>query len=363
MRVIKEGRAHIKVFEGVFYNPMAAFSRTFGVSSLAAFSRFRGKNLIVADAMAATGIRGIRYFLESGAVDKVIFNDKMSGAYENIKHNVMLNKISNYEVYNYDTNLFNELVCRNKVDAIDIDPFGSPSPYIDSLVRAVKHKGMVIISATDLTALCGIYPSAAFRKYFSYVYKNDFCHEVALRILIKELVVAGGRNNRCIYPLVSMFSEQYARVYAYVLSAKRIPRENIGYICEDSSGFKVVQTPNKLKSSRFMGPLWVGPLHETHFLNYLEDAISTLELDYTDVKRLKKLLEIMKKEVSLPPYSYKLSSLVSKLKVPQPKINKMIELLESVGYLAGRSHMGRDLLKTNAPIQVIEDLLRSEDLK
>jgi len=357
MRIIKEGKASIRVFEGVFYNPMAAFSRTVGVVALTAFSMLKGRSMVVADAMAATGIRGIRYFLESVGIDKIIFNDKMPYAYENIKYNVELNKISNYEIYKYDTNLFNELVCRNKVDIIDVDPFGSPSPYIDSLVRAVKHRGMIIISATDLTALCGIYPNAAFRKYFSYVYKNDFCHETALRILIKELVIAGGRNNKYVYPFLSMFSEQYARIYAYVISAKRVPKENIGYIYEDLSGFKVIHNPSQLKSNRFIGPLWTGPLHDIRFIEYFEKALSITELGNSEVKRLKKLIEILKKEVSLPPYSYRISKLASKLKIPQPKINKIIELLESAGYLAGRSHMGKDLLKTNAPIQVIEDLL------
>ena len=55
---IREGATRIFVSKKVFYNKLAKFSRSIGVPVVSMESRLKN-NIVVADALAATGIRGI----------------------------------------------------------------------------------------------------------------------------------------------------------------------------------------------------------------------------------------------------------------------------------------------------------------
>jgi len=357
---IREGKAEIAVFDGVFYNPLAKFTRSFGIIVLSAFSKYTGRGLTVSDAFSGTGIRGIRYYLESINIEKIIFNDRSSRAYENIKYNVLLNRIDSYEIYKLDANIFLNLVGREYADVIDIDPYGSPSKYIDSAMYAIKNRGIIAITATDLTALCGLFPRSAFRKYNSRIIKNDFCHEVALRVLIKELVISGGRHGKIVHPLVSMFSEQYARIYVYVYRGKiGYPYKNIGYITLGEDGYIVTTSLSKIKSEKYIGPLWIGSMHDPVFLNKMEDILEFYISYDKDFKKIYKIIKDMKNECFLPPFYYKISRLSSILKISPPSIKEVLHELKSRGFKAGVSHINRDYLKTDAPYSLVLDVLRT----
>ena len=40
-------------------------------------------------------------------------------------------------------------------DCIDLDPYGSPSIFLDSAIRSVKNGGLLLVTATDAGPLCG----------------------------------------------------------------------------------------------------------------------------------------------------------------------------------------------------------------
>ena len=62
-----------------------------------------------------------------------------------------------------------------RFDAVDLDPFGTPSPFVDDALRATKHGGILSVSATDTAVLCGIYPSVAQRKYLGLPLRTEYC--------------------------------------------------------------------------------------------------------------------------------------------------------------------------------------------
>jgi len=361
MKLLKEGSVSFYLFNDVFYNPLAKFSRTFGVLAIYTFSKYVGRGLVVADSFAASGIRGLRYYVESNVVDKIVFNDKNPVAYQNIVYNIKFNKIKDARVFNLNYFVFLPILGRGHFDVIDIDPYGTPAPYIDLAISFVKNRGLIIITATDLTALCGLYPRAAFRKYGSDIIKTDFCHEVALRVLIKELVFAGGRHNRIVLPLASMFSEQYARIYAYVYDGRRdFPKNNLGYIEITNDRCYSVKRVSDSVNKPYIGPLWIGSLHDKEFIEYMIKYVDKLNIEESEYKRLKSLLKLMKEEIELPPYSFKVSKLASKLRVSPPTLIDIIDRLKGMGFKAGRSHLGKDYFKTNAPYHVVLGVL--EDL-
>ncbi|MEM1761591.1 MAG: N2,N2-dimethylguanosine tRNA methyltransferase, partial [Desulfurococcaceae archaeon] len=116
----------------VFYNPEAVISRDLTVLFLKAIM---GKsNFFFVDLLSGTGIRGLRIAVEVGGYG--ILNDVDPRAYHYIRRNIALNNLEDrVEAYNNEANaLLNTLVFTGVfVDYIDVDPYGSPVPFLDSI--------------------------------------------------------------------------------------------------------------------------------------------------------------------------------------------------------------------------------------
>ena len=148
----------------VFYNPVMKFNRDISVLLLNSVS---DKEMNIADMLAGSGIRSIRFLLElnKNKIKNIFINDHSKDAIKNIKNNLKLNKIKNKKIIisNSDANLF--LLNSMGFDYIDIDPFGTPNMFLDSAVKRISRNGIIAITATDTSALCGTYPKACLRKY------------------------------------------------------------------------------------------------------------------------------------------------------------------------------------------------------
>lgn len=66
----------------------------------------------------------------------------------------------------------------SRFDAIDLDPYGSASTFLDSAVQAVADGGILLVTCTDMGVLCGNHSEACFAKYGSMSLKAKFCHEM-----------------------------------------------------------------------------------------------------------------------------------------------------------------------------------------
>ena len=86
--MITEGLAKIKTSKNVFYNPVMKLNRDISVVLLNAL----GRKMTIADIMAATGVRSIRFLKEVKGV-KVFINDNSKEAVKLIKQNLKLNKV------------------------------------------------------------------------------------------------------------------------------------------------------------------------------------------------------------------------------------------------------------------------------
>ena len=53
-----------------------------------------------------------------------------------------------------------------RYNVIDVDPYGSPTRFLDSAVRALKNGGLIALTATDMAVLCGVKALVCTRKYF-----------------------------------------------------------------------------------------------------------------------------------------------------------------------------------------------------
>lgn len=126
-------------------------------------------------------MRSIRYYkeLDQDRLEYIAANDMDSKAVDTILKNVELNEI-NPEKFKVFTKEASQLLYSNMnhFDIIDLDPYGSAAPLIDSALLSLKSGGLLCVTYTDMSVLCGNYPETTFYKYGSIPHKTSSCHEV-----------------------------------------------------------------------------------------------------------------------------------------------------------------------------------------
>ena len=304
--------------EGVFYNRDMVFNRD---TSIFLLHNIPIRNAL--DALAATGVRGIRIAKEL-KID-VSINDRNPKAYELIKKNVQLNKV-NAEILNRDAN---SIMAERRFDYVDVDPFGTPVPYIDMALRSGKIIG---ISATDTATLSGT-TSKIERRYLAKILKNPGNHELGIRILLAYIARMAARFDRGIVPLLSYWRGHAYRVYIRIRRGPGMANKSL----------------SKVKNTEFGGPLWTGSIHDLEFLRSAEIPESI------DEKEFEKYLTLWKNEKFF--MYYEIPEICSTLHISQPPILKIISGLREVGYEAYRTHFSPQGIKTNAPSDYLQRVL------
>ncbi len=344
----------------VFFNPFIKTVRDLSVLVCKAYGKLYGK-FTLGDALAGMGARALRVANEVNECEEAHMNDKSYLAIDYAKRSASANKIINKCVFtNYDACYF-LINHEDRFDIVEIDPFGSPSPYLDCAFKAIRDEGMLCITGTDVTALCGVYRRVALRRYFGYSLNTEFNHEIAVRLLLGLSALMGARLDLGIEPLFSHFTRNHARIYFKVIRGANLADQtlnSLGYILycfnclyrESSKGLKG-SCPICGSSLSFAGPLWLGKLHDENFI----DAM--LERCPQEFKDAKNIVKRAKEEVNLPASYYKLDYICKKLKIPCPKVSKVIEELIKLGYRASRTLFDGNSIKSDAPIKVIKDVI------
>ena len=103
-----------------------------------------------------------------------------------------------------------------RFDVVDLDPYGSASPFLDIAVQCVTDGGLMCVTCTDMAVLCGAHSESCFSKYGSVAIKSKACHEEALRIVLHTVEAAASRHKRAITPLLSVHMDFYVRVFVRV---------------------------------------------------------------------------------------------------------------------------------------------------
>ncbi|NJE47383.1 tRNA (guanine(26)-N(2))-dimethyltransferase [Thermococcus sp. GR7] len=372
LKEVREGLARIlvpkaeRIYDApVFYNPLMALNRDISVLALKVLGSRR-----VLDALSATGIRGVRYALETPA-GEIWLNDINPNAFRLIVDNVKLNfsgelkiegKMAVLEgektlvVTNADANrLMNEQF--RYFDFVDLDPFGSPMEFLDSALRAVKRRGVLAITATDTGVLCGAYRNACLRKYLAEPIRGELCHEAGLRILIGTLVRYAAKYDLGVEVLLAYYRDHYFRAFLQLRNgAKRADKsmKQLGYLYQDESGkfeFENAFLPSKATAH---GPLWLGPLKNQEFVEELHRLSAEHPLGS---KKTRKFLELLKDELDVP-FFYDTHAVARRHGLEVRKLAGVIEILYEKGYKATRTHFSPTALKTDAPFEEVLEALR-----
>ncbi|KAK3136242.1 hypothetical protein QOZ80_5BG0430260 [Eleusine coracana subsp. coracana] len=242
---IREGRAEIFTdeFNSVFYNKAQVNNRDISIAVLRSFvskrreeyatrltkggrkdnaltERTKYKAPRVLEALAASGLRAIRYALEVDGIGEVVAIDNSEVAIEACKKNIYHNSslVSSKVVPHLADARVYMLNHPKEFDVVDLDPYGSPAAFLDSAVQCVADGGILMCSATDMAVLAGGNAEVCFSKYGSYPLRGKHCHEMAMRILLACIESHAIRHKRYIVPIISVHMDFYIRVFVQVFT-------------------------------------------------------------------------------------------------------------------------------------------------
>ncbi|OEH77484.1 hypothetical protein cyc_02959 [Cyclospora cayetanensis] len=129
-------------------------------------------------------------------------------------------------------------------DVIDVDPYGSCSPFLDAAVGAVRSGGLLCVTSTDMCTLVGNSLETAFYKYGGAAAKMSAHHEVALRLVLQAVAQAAAKHRRAIQPLLCLSVDFYVRLFVRVVESpeqcKQLhQKESMVFHCPSCEAFTV----------------------------------------------------------------------------------------------------------------------------
>ena len=101
----------------------------------------------------------------------------------------------------------------NLYDYVDIDPFGTPVYFAEHAIKSLSDNGILAVTATDTSCLCGRFVKACLRKYSSRPLNNEFNKETGIRILVWKMQQIAENQGKCLIPIFVHSSDHYLRAY------------------------------------------------------------------------------------------------------------------------------------------------------
>jgi tRNA (guanine26-N2/guanine27-N2)-dimethyltransferase len=344
----------------VFYNPRMELNRD---ATILLLSLLRPNDYL--DAMGGTGVRGLRAASECGL--SVTINDHHPHAVDLIRRNAEYLGVS-VDITRENVNI---LGSSRHFDAVDLDPFGSPAPFTDSLIRSAWR--YLFVTATDTAPLCGAHLNAGMRRYFSRPYNTEYHAEVGLRTLLGFICRETVKYDRGIAPLFCFARSHYVRLHLELFpgtSAADRSLEHIGFIhhclrCPTRTeqrglGAETTTCPGCGGRMRSIGPLWLGEIAERPILSRMQEALPALSLHTRP--ELHTLLTLCREELDLS-FHYDYHLLAKVLGRSPPPLDTVLESLTAWGYRASRAHYSGTALKTDASVEAILQALREASEK
>jgi tRNA (guanine26-N2/guanine27-N2)-dimethyltransferase len=308
--------------------------------------------------MSASGIRGIRMKKEVPREMDVTINDWDAGAYELLRKNADLNSVD----VNVSNRGANTLLSCTQFDFVDLDPFGTPAPYVDSTCRSAKVA--MGVTATDTAPLCGAHLRAGIRRYASRPLKTPYYPEVGLRTLLGKVAREQAKYDKAVRPLLCHATEHYVRLYLEVqhgvACADRMV-DQLGFLqhcptCHyhDLRPGTAVSVPDRCPvcgcRASVGGPLWLGPTKDDDFVARVTATVAAGE--FGSKVRALRLLETIGGEIEVPMY-YDQHILCRDMKVTPTAISVLLDALRGQGFRASRTHFSGIGFKTDAPVNEI----------
>lgn len=360
----------------------------------------------ILEALSASGLRAIRYSKEIPLAKKIIANDLSSEAVKSIQLNIDYNE-ANEKVLSNESNAITHMsINPNEYHVIDLDPYGTVAPFIDSAINSVKNGGLLLITCTDLGVLAGNgYPEKCFALYGGSNVWGDATHESALRLVLGLVGRTAAKYGISIEPVLSLSIDFYVRVFVrvwekpikvkefmslnevvfkcsgcYASTGQGLGKMNDGSIKGNKFGLSKIEDTMSSQCSycgytnHICGPMWGGQLHDKEFINEILKLVEIEEKNeeeagegevktYGTLKRVKGMLTMAKNELCVEGENYEeqrasqlyfATTTISRvLKIPAPSIDDYCSAIGNLGFKASLTHAASNCIKTNAPWLII----------
>jgi tRNA(guanine-26,N2-N2) methyltransferase len=288
---------------------------------------------------------------------------------------------------------------------VDIDPYGSPIPFIDSAMQSMARNGVMEVSATDTAALTGSSRTALMRRYGARVRTDSLSHDSGMRVMLATFSRVAARHDRSIVPLVSFWDSHHLRVSFRVLKGVSVANK-----LEDSIGWRVhaptkeevlasidaklnhgddrgslpmhcmlpLEFPLDRSDSRISGPLWIGPTGNEKAMSSMteERALESCGPEFTvddelgwdqrkfetERRKVTRSVRHISEESGVISANHlivvdDLAAWLGTGAPPSPR--KIVDVLRESGHSAGISSYGRPSFRTSAPWEGIVEAAMS----
>lgn len=288
---------------------------------------------------------------------------------------------------------------------VDVDPYGSPVPFIDAVIQSLARSSVIEVSATDTAALTGSSRRPLLRRYGARVRTDRLAHDTGLRVMLAVVARAAARHDRSIEPLLSVWDSHHLRVSTRVIrsvGAANGVEGCLGWRVHAPSkeevegsmasglhhGASLEQLPMDCllpldyrldrNDSRVSGPLWIGAMGEASAMSSMtaeraieacgpptiEDGpIGWTERDFELERRrvARSVRNISEEAGAIDTHQHiVVDDLAAWLGVgAPPSPRRMVEALRDAGHRAGLTHYGRPSFRTNSPWEDIVDAAKS----
>ncbi|SVA79284.1 uncharacterized protein METZ01_LOCUS132138, partial [marine metagenome] len=282
---------------------------------------------------------------------------------------------------------------------VDIDPYGTPLPFLDTAIQSLARRGIAEISATDSAALTGSSKNALLRRYGARVRTDGLAHDSGLRVLLATVARTAARHERSIEPLLSIWESHHLRVSVRVLRSVEGANDvecSLGWrvacpTAEEISSsiesglqpetsldslpmhcFLPLSHPVDRSDKRISGPMWTGPVGQTEAMASMteeralelcgpstieDDPVGWTERDFEyERRRVIRSVRHISEESGVidAPHLILVDELASWLgsgSPPSPSV--MAEALRRAGHRAAVAHYGKPAFRTDAPWDVV----------
>ena len=340
-----------------FYNPQSKLVRDLGILAATVYKQDRG-SLRVLDALAGCGIRSLRYWQESNS-DYLWVNEGNPDNSFILQQNLAEAIASGHcQITHQDAHrvFFKCYEHRDYYDLVDVDCFGSAVPYLSTMVWATKIGGLMYLTSTDGRTLTGHLPENSIQAYGAIARSHPATHEQALRFLIGATQQQAATKGLGVEPVFSLFTGKTYRLMMRLVSKPNLTNNNYGFLayCHSCGNYQTItwRKLNKITCTcshaavTVSGAMWLGELHNRQQIKRF--IILAQQLGW---QKIVELLNLMRDEIDLPPYFYKLGEIGRRGKIDIPKRSHLIKALQDKGYQAAATHINSQAIKTDADLE------------
>ncbi|XP_070683680.1 tRNA (guanine(26)-N(2))-dimethyltransferase [Pempheris klunzingeri] len=348
------------------------------------------RGIRVLEGLAASGLRSVRFALEVPGLRSVTANDFSTKAATLIARNAHHNGVGHLlqaSCRDASMLMYENRGKKDRYDVIDLDPYGSPSSFLDAAVQAVGEGGLLCITCTDMAVMAGNSGETCYSKYGSVSIKAKYCHEMALRIILHSLDQRAGVYQRYIQPLLSVSVDFYIRVFVRVFTGQATVKNSASkqalvYNCVGCGSYHLQRMGRRTSNGKHMkyssatgppvgpecehcgqrhqlgGPMWAEPIHNLPFVQKVLSAVSGNPSRFGTSKRIEGMLSMVTEELEDVPLYYTVDSLSSTIHCNTPPLLQFRSALLNAGHRVSLSHACKNAIKTDAPPATIWDVMR-----